>query len=83
MKEMAASDAKSRFGELLASAQRGPVRLTNQGRGVGVVMSVQQYERLRGAAWDRLAEAMDAVSAEAALNGLTDADVVALLADED
>lgn len=43
-------------------------------------MPVQQHERPRGAAYDRLAETMDAVSAEAAANGLTDADLEALLA---
>ncbi len=46
-------------------------------------MPVQQHERPRGAAYDRLAETMDAVSAEAAANGLTDADLEALLADAD
>ncbi|MEZ4267709.1 MAG: type II toxin-antitoxin system Phd/YefM family antitoxin [Myxococcota bacterium] len=83
MKEMAATDARNRFGELLDIAQTGPVRLTNKGRAVGVVMSVRQYERLRGAAYDGLAETMDAISAEAAANGLTDADLQALLTDAD
>ncbi|MFQ8434090.1 type II toxin-antitoxin system Phd/YefM family antitoxin [Amaricoccus sp. W119] len=82
MKEIAARDAKNRFGQLLDSAQGAPVRVTKKGRAVGVVMSIQQYERLRGAAWERLSATMDRLGAEAAGNGLTDAELDALLADE-
>ncbi len=82
MKEFAARDAKNKFGQFLDAAQLGPVRVTKKGRAVGVMMSVVQYERLRGAAWERLAATMDALSAEAAKNGLTEADLGALLADE-
>ena len=52
------------------------------GRPVGVVMSVQHYERLRGVAWERLAVTMDAVGEEASANGLTEAGLEALLVDE-
>ena len=82
MKEIAARDAKNRFGQLLDSAQRAPVRVTKKGRAVGVMMSMQQYERLRGAAWERLSATMDALGAQAADNGLTDEALDALLADE-
>ena len=43
---------------------------------------MRQYERLRGAAWERLSATMDRLGAEAAGNGLTDAELDALLADE-
>ena len=82
MREIAARDAKNRFGQLLDSAQSAPVRVTKKGRAVGVMMSMQQYERLRGAAWERLSATMDAMGAQAADNGLTDAALDALLADE-
>ena len=82
MKEIAARDAKNRFGQLLDSAQSAPVRVTRKGRAVGVMMSMQQYERLRGAAWERLSATMDALGAQATDNGLTDAALDALLADE-
>ena len=58
MQEIAAREAKNRFGELLDAAQRAPVRVTRKGRPVGVVMSMQQYDRLRGAAWAHLSETM-------------------------
>ena len=81
MKEFAASQAKNQFGLLLDTVQGEPVRVTKKGRAVGVMMSVQQYERLRGAAWERLLETMDAIAAEATAKGLTDSDAKALLED--
>ena len=81
MKEFAASQAKNQFGLLLDTVQGEPVRVTKKGRPVGVMLSMQQYERLRGAAWERLLETMDAIAAEAAAKGLTDSEFKALLAD--
>ena len=82
MKEIAARDAKNRFGSLLDAVQSAPVRVTKKGRAVGVMMSMQQYERLRGAAWERLTVTMDSLGKEASANGLTDAGLEALLANE-
>ncbi len=82
MKEIAARDAKNRFGQMLEAAQSTPVRVTKMGRPVGVMMSIQHYERLRGAAWERLTATMDTLGEEAASNGLTEARLEALLADE-
>ena len=45
-------------------------------------MSMRQYERLRGAAWERLTDTLDRPGAEAAARGLTDARLDALLADD-
>ena len=82
MKEVAAREAKNRFGYLLDAAQSAPMRVTRKGRAVGVVMSVQQYERLRGAAWERLTATIDALGEEASEKGLTKSRLDALLADE-
>ena len=71
MREFTAKDAKHRFDQLLQAAQEGPVRVTRNSRPVGVMLSVEQFERLRGIAWDQLAAPMDAMSGEAAANGLT------------
>lgn len=82
MKEIAARDAKNRFGYLLDAAQSTPVRVTKRGRAVGVMMSMQHYERLRGAAWERLTATMDALAENAAGKGLTETGLETLLADE-
>ncbi len=82
MKQIAAREARNRFGHFLDAAQRSPVRVTKKGRAVGVMMSMEQYERLRGAAWERLATTMDAMSEEASASGLTGAGLDTLLADE-
>ena len=82
MKEIGAREAKNSFGLLLDAAQKAPVRVTKHGRPVGIVMSIEQYARLRGAAWEALAETMDRLSAEAAARGLTDEKLNELLADE-
>lgn len=82
MREVTARDAKNRFGQLLQSAQQGPVRVTRNGTPVGVVMSVQQFERLRGAAWERLTATMDRLGEEASARGLTDTVLESLLPDD-
>lgn len=82
MREIAARDARNRFGRLLDASQRAPVLLTRKGRGVSVMMSVEQYERLRDAAWERLAAAMHDLGEEAVTNSLTPALLGELLADE-
>ena len=82
MREIAAKDAKNRFGQLLDAAQHTPVCVTKNGRAVTIVLSVQHYERLRGVAWERLAETMDLMAEEASANGLTAAELEALLANE-
>ncbi len=82
MQVTTAREAKNRFGQLLDRAQRRPVAITKNGRAVTVMLSVDQYERLRGAALARLADIMDRISEEAAGNGLTEETLEALLADE-
>ena len=82
MREITAREARNRFGHLLDAAESAPVRVTRRGKPVGVVMSMRQYERLRGTAWARVAETLDRLGAEAAARGLTDAGVDALLTDD-
>ena len=82
MRRIAAREAKNGFGRLLDASQTAPVLVTKKDRPVSVLMSVQQYERLRGAAWERLTQTMDALGREATANGLTESELNALLADE-
>ena len=82
MKEVTARDAKNQFGQLLESAQRGPVRVTRRGRPAGVLMSEDQYQRLRGLAWDRLQSTVSTMRAQAAERGLTEEQLSEILADD-
>ena len=46
MKTMSARQAKNGFGLLIDTARAEPVRIEKHGRGVVVVLSVEEYERL-------------------------------------
>lgn len=83
METLPAREAKKRFGQLLDSAQRGPVRVTKKGRPVGVMMSEAHYQQLRGAAWERLNHTVEAMHRDAADNGLDEDTLKALLSRED
>lgn len=48
MKSMSARDAKNGFGLLLDTARAEPVTIEKHGRAVVVVISIEEYERLRG-----------------------------------
>jgi len=47
MKKISATEAQNKFGELLDSARREPIEITKKGRGVAVVMAVEEFERLQ------------------------------------
>lgn len=82
MKQISATEAKTRFGQLLDDARSAPVQVTRRGRAVSVMMSIQHYERLRGAAWERLLATMDTLGEEASASGLTEARLATLLPDD-
>jgi antitoxin Phd len=82
MKEISARQAKNQFGQLLESAQLAPVRVTRRGRSAGVLMSEEQYQRLQGLAWDRVADTVESMREEAFAKGLTEAKLAELLADD-
>ena len=50
MKTMSAREAKNAFGLMIDTARAGPVLIEKHGRGVVVVVAVEEYERLNGAA---------------------------------
>jgi antitoxin Phd len=82
MRTISSIEAKNRFGQLLDAAQRAPVTVTKKGRPAAVVLSVEDYERMRGAAWKRLIDTLAAARQEAAERGLTDERLDELLVDE-
>ena len=50
MKTMSAREAKNAFGLMIDTARAEPVLIEKHGRGVVMVISVEEYERLNGAA---------------------------------
>jgi len=46
MKTMSAREAKNAFGLMIDTARAGPVLIEKHGRGVVVVIAVEEYERL-------------------------------------
>lgn len=82
MKKVTAIEAKNRFGQLLDAAQREPVTVTKKGRPAAVVLSIDDYERMRGAARRRLLATIEQTHAEAAEAGLSKEVLDRLLADE-
>ena len=82
MRMISSLDAKNRFGQLLEAAQRAPVTVTKKGRPAAVILSVEDYQRLRGTGWRRLLDTMAAARTEAVERGLTDERLDELLADE-
>jgi prevent-host-death family protein len=72
MKTVTATDAKQRLAALLDAAQREPVLIRRQNRDVAVIMSAQEYERIRKVNIDELERTMDRISAQAAARGMTE-----------
>ena len=72
MRTISAIDAKHRFDQLLDAAQRELVTVTKKGRPTAVMLSIERYERMRGAARRRLIETIDQMHQEAAAKGLSE-----------
>jgi prevent-host-death family protein len=72
MRTVSATDAKQRLAALLDAAQREPVLIRRQNRDVAVIMSAEEYERIRGINNAELKRLCDRVSAQAAARGLTE-----------
>lgn len=77
-----ANEAKTRFGEFLDQVQREPVQVLKRDRVVGVMVSAQDYEAMRAFYANRLQSTLAQNAAQAAAQGLADADVQSLLSDE-
>lgn len=76
MRTFTAADAKNRFGELLDTARREPVRIEKHGRAVAVMVSEEDYALLQQMKREALRETLAEGAADAAagrLHSLDDA----------
>jgi len=83
MQTVSATDAKQRLAALLDAAQREPVLIRRQNRDVAVIMSAEEYERIRGLNVAELQRFSDRVGAQAKARGLTEAKLKKLLKTKD
>jgi prevent-host-death family protein len=68
---VSATDAKQRLAALLDAAQREPVVIRRQKREVAVILSRQEYDRLRALNVEEFQQFCDRVASRAAARGLT------------
>jgi antitoxin Phd len=72
MKTVSATDAKQRFAALIDAAQSEPIGIRRQDRDVAVVLSAEEYDRIRKGNVSELVRTMDRIGAQAAANGMTE-----------
>ncbi len=81
MRYVSASDAKQRLAAVLDAVQREPVTIKRQNREVAVVISPEDYRRLKSANIDEFQRFCDRVAGKAAAQGLTEKRLEKLLRD--
>lgn len=72
MKTMSAREAKNAFGLMIDTARAEPVLIEKHGRGVVMVISVEEYERLHGRANGPPAQSDRAASQGSVNHGTTE-----------
>ena len=81
MQTISATDAKQKFAALLDAAQRGPVRIQRHDRDIAVLISAEEYDRIRSDRWTEFNRLADLASDQAKANGLTPEILAEILAD--
>jgi PHD/YefM family antitoxin component YafN of YafNO toxin-antitoxin module len=80
MKTVSETEATTRLDAILDEAQREPIAIRRDERDIAVVLSLQEYERLRGVNIQAFLDLRNQVAAEAAVNGLNEERLADLLA---
>lgn len=82
MRSVSASEAKQGLAAVIEAAAREPVVIRRQKRDVAVVMSMQEYQRLARLNVAEFQRFCDEVGQRAQAQGLDEAGLTALLADD-
>jgi antitoxin Phd len=82
MKTINAAEASVRFETVLDESQRSPVLIRDQDRDVAVVLSIADYERLRGGAVQAFFDLRNEVAGQASAAGLTEERLTELLGED-
>ncbi len=72
MKSIDEAEAQARLDEILDEAQRQPIVIRRQGRTIAAVLSMAEYERLRGVTVSEFLALRNDVAREASDAGLTE-----------
>ncbi|GJL56227.1 MAG: hypothetical protein NPIRA02_33590 [Nitrospirales bacterium] len=82
MQYVSATDAKQKLAAMLDAAQREPIVIRRQKRDVAVLLSAQEYERMRAFNREEFEQFCDRVGRQAKASGLTEKKLNRILAHE-
>ena len=82
MRSVSATEAKQRLAALLDAAQREPVMIRRQNRDVAVLLSPQEYDRLRALNTDEFQRFCDLIGERSAARGMTEEKLAEILVDK-
>ncbi len=82
MEYISATDARDNFASIINQAQKEPVIIQRQNRDVAVMISPEEFDKLRRIKIEELDRICERASAYAKAQGLTEEKLSQLLADE-
>jgi antitoxin Phd len=80
MQTISATNAKQKFAALLDAAQREPVRIQRHDRDIAVLISAEEYDRMRSDRWAEFNRLSKLAADQAEANGLTPETLADILA---
>lgn len=79
MQTISSTDARNNFSRAIMMAQREPLFIQKQGQDVAVLISAQDYARIRQQKVEKFLQLAKEIGEEAQKSGLTDAELASIL----